>query len=80
MQESIEIGGVGMALNYGLNKVRFPAIVPVNSRLRARFKLSSAEVMADSVQAAWQVTLEMENENKPACAAEFLVLYYPAAA
>jgi acyl dehydratase len=78
MQESIEVAGLRMGLNYGLNKTRFPAPVPTGSRIRARFTLSSFDPMSDSVQAAWQVTLEMDGASKPACVAEFLVRYYPA--
>jgi acyl dehydratase len=78
MQESIDIDGIRMGLNYGLNKTRFPAPVPSRSRIRARFKLSSFDRMADSVQTVWQVTLEMDGASKPACVAEFLVRYFPA--
>jgi acyl dehydratase len=78
MQESIDIGGIRMGLNYGLNKTRFPSPVPAGSRIRARFKLSSFEPMENSVQAAWQVILEMDGAGKPACVAEFLVRYFPA--
>jgi acyl dehydratase len=78
IQESIDIRGIRMALNYGLNKVRFPMPVPVGSRIRARFTLLSLESMTDSVQAAWQAILERDGEAKPACVAELLVRYYPA--
>ncbi|MDQ9170634.1 MaoC family dehydratase [Oxalobacteraceae bacterium R-40] len=76
MQESIDIGGIRMALNYGLNKVRFPMPVPAGSRVRARFTLLSLEATADSVQAAWQAVIETDGESKPACVAELLVRYY----
>lgn len=78
MQETIEIGGIRMGVNYGLNKVRFPAPVPVGSQLRARFKLLSLASEEESVQAVWLVTLEKDDAGKPACVAEFLVRYYPA--
>lgn len=78
MQESIDIGGIRMGLNYGLNKTRFPAPVPAGSHIRARFKLSSFESIENSAQVAWHVTIEMDGASKPACVAEFLVRYFPA--
>lgn len=78
MQETIAIGGVGMALNYGLNRVRFPRPVQTGSRIRARFTLLSCEEVGDSVQAIWQTTVEIEGGGKPACVAEMLLRYYPA--
>lgn len=80
MQQSIEVGGLRLALNYGLNRVRFPAPVPVGSRLRARFHLESLAFEADAAQAAWRVALEREDAAKPVCTAEFVVRYYPATA
>jgi acyl dehydratase len=80
MQECIDIRGIRMALNYGLNKVRFIMPVPAGSRVRARFALLSLESMTDSVQAVWQAVLEKDGESKPACVAELLVRYYPAEA
>jgi acyl dehydratase len=77
MQESIEIGGIKMGLNYGLNKVRFPAPLPVGSRLRARFTLLSLTSEEKSAQAVWLTILEMEGGSKPVCVAEFLVRYFP---
>lgn len=78
MQETIAIDGLGMTLNYGLNRVRFPRPVQTGSRIRARFTLLSCEGMADSVQAIWQVTVEIDGAGKPACVAEMLLRYYPA--
>lgn len=80
MQETIEVGGLRLALNYGLNKVRFPSPVPVGSRIRARFHLISLAFEDDAAQAGWQVTLEREDAGKPACVTEFLVRYYRAPA
>jgi len=66
-----------MGVNYGLNKVRFTAPVPVGSRLRARMKLLSCEDIADNgVQMAWEVTVEREGAAKPVCIAESLVRRY----
>jgi len=65
--------GLVMGVNYGLDKVRFPAPVPVNSRLRAERTLLEADVKApNTVQLKQQVTIEIEGAGKPACVAEFL--------
>ncbi|WP_426145722.1 MaoC family dehydratase [Polaromonas sp. DSR2-3-2] len=77
-ESSMEIIESRMGVNYGLNKVRFMAPVPVGSRLRARMKLLSAEpIEADGLQMAWDVTVEREGAAKPVCVAESLVRRYP---
>ena len=68
---------VQMGVNYGLNKVRFPAPVPVDSRLRARMVLDSVEDIAGGAQMQWSVTIEREGSAKPVCVAELLVRRYP---
>ncbi|MES2687226.1 MAG: MaoC family dehydratase [Pseudomonadota bacterium] len=76
-ESSFEIVQSRMGVNYGLNKVRFTAPVPVGSRLRARMKLLSCEDIADNgVQMAWEVTVEREGAAKPVCIAESLVRRY----
>ena len=65
-----------MGINYGLNKVRFPAPVPVNSRLRGRFKLLNFDVIEGGVQLSIEVTVEIEGKSKPACVAESLTRQY----
>ncbi len=67
---------VRMALNYGLNKVRFPAPVPVGSRLRSRMVLKAVEDIAGGAQLVWEVTIEREGGAKPVCVAEMLVRRY----
>lgn len=75
---TFDVRGVRMGVNYGLNKVRFTAPVPVGSRLRARSTLLSAEPIAgDGLQTAWQVQIEREGGDKPVCVAESLVRHYP---
>jgi acyl dehydratase len=59
-----------MSVNYGLNRVRFPAPVPVDSRLRARFKLLSFEPIEGGVQLISEVSVEREDQPKPVCVAE----------
>ena len=77
-ESSFEIMGSRMGVNYGLNKVRFTAPVPVGSRLRASMKLLASEPIAgDGVQMTWEVTVEQEGSKKPVCIAESLVRRYP---
>ena len=67
-----------MGVNYGLNKVRFMAPVPVGSRLRARMTLLQCEAIDnDGMQMTWQVTMEREGAAKPVCVAESIVRRYP---
>ncbi|CAN5263836.1 3-hydroxyacyl-thioester dehydratase HtdZ [soil metagenome] len=77
-ESSFEITGSRMGVNYGLNKVRFMAPVPVGSRLRGRMKLlDAAPIDSDGMQMTWEVTVEREGAAKPVCVAESLVRYYP---
>lgn len=77
-ESSFEIMGSRMGVNYGLNKVRFTAPVPVGSRLRARMKLlATLPIDNDGVQMTWEVTVEREGASKPVCVAESLVRRYP---
>ncbi|MBC7445510.1 MAG: MaoC family dehydratase [Polaromonas sp.] len=77
-ESSFEIAESRLGVNYGLNKVRFMAPVPVGSRLRARMKLLGAEpIDAGGLQLAWEVTVEREGALKPVCVAESLVRRYP---
>jgi acyl dehydratase len=74
---SFKVSGVRMGINYGVNRVRFPAPVPVNSRLRARLKLLTVTLEKDgSHQLAWHVTIEREGDAKPVCVAETLSRMY----
>ena len=73
---SIAIGDLRMGVNYGLNKVRFTAPVPAGSRVRGRLRLRHTEAIAGGEQALWDVTVEREGGDKPACVAEMLVRYY----
>jgi acyl dehydratase len=73
----VRIEKTRMGVNYGLNKVRFPAPVPVDGRLRCRIKLLTfEEVSGDGVQLTWEVSVEREGEAKPVCVAEFLQRRY----
>lgn len=68
--------GMKIRVNYGLNRVRFPAPVPVNSRIRARTALISAEKMHNAVQIIYNITVEIEKNKKPACVVEFIARVY----
>jgi acyl dehydratase len=70
------ISGARLAINYGLNKVRFPAPVPSGSRVRGRCTLLSLEPVEGGVQAIWNIVVEVDGSAKPCCAAEWLVRYY----
>jgi acyl dehydratase len=75
--QALEISGCRMRINYGLNRVRFPAAVPAGARVRGRFTLQSVEDVEGGVQILWAVTVEIEGGKKPAVFAEWLVRVYP---
>ncbi|MHB1164139.1 MAG: MaoC family dehydratase [Candidatus Nanopelagicales bacterium] len=62
------------SLNYGLNRVRFPAPVPVDSRVRVRARIIEVNEIPAGVQVVTEYTIEMEGSERPACVAEMLVL------
>ena len=77
LKSAIQIqSGVRFAVNYGLNRVRFPAAVRADSRIRARVALLTLKELSDSVEAVYGVTIECEQSEKPACVAEWIVRYY----
>ncbi len=71
------VEGVRMGINYGVNKVRFPAPLPVGSRIRAHGQVLSVEEVTDGVQVTNRVTIEREGGDKPVCVAETVVRLYP---
>jgi acyl dehydratase len=76
-RQAMTVGGVRMAINYGLNRVRFISPVPAGSRLRGRFTPVAAEEGAGgSMTITWNVAIEREHGDKPAVVAEWLVRYY----
>ena len=78
MFESVfEIKQTRMGINYGLNKVRFTAPVPVGSRLRGHLHLLSCEnIEPNGLQLTWKVTVEREGSDKPVCVAESVIRQY----
>jgi len=73
---AFEVRGTRMGVNYGLNKVRFPAPVPAGSRLRGHFRLLAYEPLEGGAQLVMEVTMEREGSAKPVCVAESLVRRY----
>jgi acyl dehydratase len=73
---ALGLGEAKMVVNYGLNKVRFPAPVPVNSRVRARFTLNRIIDIDGGAQLEWGVIIEREGSDKPVCVAELLIRRY----
>jgi acyl dehydratase len=72
------VNGIKLAVNYGLNKVRFPAPVPVGSRVRAQSSLIGVDELDDgAVQATIATTVEIDGSAKPACVVESIVRYIP---
>jgi acyl dehydratase len=76
MVSAFRIVETRMGVNYGLNKVRFPAPVPVGSRLRGRFKLAECIPLEGGVQITLECTMEREGSEKPVCVAESLARLY----
>ncbi len=77
VREAIQIrGGVRMAVNYGLNRVRFPSAVPSDSKIRARIVLLTLKELRDAAEVTFGVTIEQEKSDKPCCVAEWVVRYY----
>jgi acyl dehydratase len=77
MESAIRMTDVKMGVNYGLNKVRFPAPVPVGSKVRGRMTLQSVEDIPGGAQITWLVTMEREGSDKPVCIAESIARLYP---
>ena len=76
MGETIGMPSTRLAVNYGLNRLRFISPVKVGSRVRARFTLIEVEDISSGVQVTWNIVIEIEGETKPACAADFISRRY----
>lgn len=75
LREAVELSDVRVAINYGLNRVRFPSAVRAGSRIRARIVLQSIRDVGDATEAIYAITIEMQGAEKPCCVAESLVRY-----
>jgi acyl dehydratase len=76
MAEIFEVTGVGTAVNYGLDRLRFPAPVPVGALIRAKCKPTAATVLDGGIQLHVTTTIEVQGSTKPAAVAEMLLRYY----
>jgi acyl dehydratase len=75
----VEVRGISMGVNYGADRLRFPAPVPVGSRVRGSAELVEAEDTKDGgVQAKIRVTVEVEGNDRPGCVVDTISRYYPA--
>lgn len=79
LHEVLTVEDTGLVLNYGCNRVRFPAPVPVGSRVRAAVELLAVEQAGGGVQATFRLTFEVEGATTPGCVADVVHRYYPAA-
>ncbi len=75
LAEVVEVDHVLAALNYGVNKVRFPAAVPVGGRVRGVVRLVRAEQRPAGIEAVFTVVFELDGSDRPACVAEVVVIY-----
>jgi acyl dehydratase len=77
MKQAIQIkSGVRMAVNYGLNHVRFPSPVRADSKIRGRFTLLTLKEVSNAFEAVFSVSVESEGAEKPCCVAEWIIRYY----
>jgi len=78
LKQALEIRGIRMGVNYGLNRVRFPSPVRADSEIRARVKVESIQELPDSTEARFSIVVEDRGASKPCCVAEWIVRYYAA--
>ncbi|MGO9886304.1 MAG: MaoC family dehydratase [Solirubrobacteraceae bacterium] len=78
LEELLRVDGMGLMLNYGLNKLRFPAVMPVGDRVRLHLRLGAVDDVSGGVMATFELTFEREGGGKPVCVAEALMLAYAA--
>jgi acyl dehydratase len=77
LSQTVRVSGpFSRTINYGLNRVRFPAAVPAGARIRARCTLQAAEEVPGGLQVVWAVTMECEGQPKPVMVAECLSRFY----
>ncbi|MCG8535468.1 MAG: MaoC family dehydratase [Pseudomonadales bacterium] len=77
LPQIVDVQGISMGVNYGSDKLRFPAPVKVNSRVRGVGELISVEQVKGGVQAVIRVSVEIEGEDRPACVVDTISRYYP---
>jgi acyl dehydratase len=74
--DRMKVSGVRMAVNYGVNKVRFPAPVPVNSKIRGHVMVAAVEEVTGGLQVTAVTTMEREGGDKPVCVVESVARFY----
>ncbi|MFF2409491.1 MaoC family dehydratase [Streptomyces sp. NPDC058092] len=74
--ELLQVEGVSMAVNYGLNKVRFPSPVRVGSKIRTHGRVVSVEDVRGGVEVVVDLTVEIDGTDKPACVAQAVYRFY----
>jgi acyl dehydratase len=79
LPQIVEVRGIRMGMNYGVDKVRFPAPVRVGARIRGSGQLVNVEDVKGGVQATIRVTVEIEASDKPACVVDTISRFYPEA-
>ena len=75
-RRAMSFGTLRMAVNYGVNRVRFVSPVPAGARIRGRFSPVAVEQAGDGVQVTWSVTIEREHGTRPCAVVEWIVRYY----
>lgn len=76
LRQVFRVTGMGMGINYGMNRLRFPAPVPAGSRIRIAGRVAEVTVIDGGLQATVVVEVEVEGNPKPACVAELVLRYY----
>jgi acyl dehydratase len=76
LEELLRVDGMAFMVNYGLNKLRFPAALPVGDRVRMHLRLASVDDVSGGVMLTSELTFEREGGEKPVCVAESLMLAY----
>ena len=77
LPQIMQVDNTSMGVNYGCEKVRFPAAVPVDSRLRGGGEIISAEEVKGSVQVVVRMTIEIESGERPACVLDTISRFFP---
>jgi acyl dehydratase len=77
LPQIVEVQGIAMGVNVGCDRIRFPAPVPVGSRVRGVGELLSIEEIKGGVQSVVRVTVEIEGNDRPACVADTISRYFP---
>ncbi|HEV7886090.1 MAG TPA: MaoC family dehydratase [Acidimicrobiales bacterium] len=76
LPEVVQVTGISMGVNYGINKLRFPTPVPVGAKLRAGATLSGVEDIPGGAQVTMDIVFEVEGKDKPSCVAQVVYRYY----